>query len=613
MRFQVLGPLEVATADGPLTIRAKRPRALLAILLLNATDVVSIDRIIDGIWPGQPPRSALENVRTYVFQLRSLFAKADPALTGRPAGNKARLESHPAGYRIRTDPEELDLLRFTSLAANGNRALQLGDYASAAMLLGEAIELWKGAPFPELVLGSAIRAKIVALEERRWQVQTDWIRARLALGHRAELVPLLQEMIGERPFDENLRHLLMTALYEMGRTGEALAAFADARHTLVRELGVDPGPELRRAQAAMLSGDVLTTAGPAAPTVEQYPRIPHHLPATGADLVGRDAELDAIAGLADAAEPQPAARAKVALVTGAPGIGKTATALAAAARVSRSFPQGQLYVNLGGSTDQPLTVDDAVAALLSGLGIAPQTIAEPGARCRSLYRSLLAERQMLVVLDDAVDAAQVSPLIPGSGRSLVIVTSRRFLAGVGCDVRLKPELLSDEDGLRLLRRTVGADRVTAEPAAALSIVRACGGLPSAVEIAGARLAALPGHPLQYLAERLAERDRVLEELSLDGLSLTELFASSYGSLDARAQRCFRALGMFDPDHITAEKLAEPLELPVRSADRQLERLVHEGLLRPARADQGGPRYCMPTVLHAYARTRLSIEGAEVNV
>ncbi len=229
MRFYLLGPLEVTTSAGPLPIRAKRLRALLAILLLNTGKVVSIDRIVDGIWPEEPPRSVVENIRTYVSQLRSLLYEAS---------DRGRLESHPGGYRLLTEPEELDLLRFNSLAADGRRALQLGDHSSATVLLGEAMELWRGAPLPELDLGPAMRAKTIALEEQRWAVQTDWINARLALGEHAELAATLRELIGERPLDEGLWCCLVTALYAMGRTGEALAAFAEARQTFLDELGI---------------------------------------------------------------------------------------------------------------------------------------------------------------------------------------------------------------------------------------------------------------------------------------------------------------------------------------------------------------------------------------
>jgi DNA-binding SARP family transcriptional activator len=593
--------LEVTAAAGPVVIRAKRPRALLGILLLNAGNVVSVERIIDGIWPGQPPRSAVENVRTYAWQLRQLFGAAERA--------GGRLQRQLAGYRLVTDPEELDLLRFDSLAAGGSRALQVGDYASAAVLLGEALELWRGGPLSDLVLGPAVRAKIVALEERHRQLQVDWIRARLALGQHTDVVPLLRELIGERPYDESLHCLLMTALHAMGRTGEALAAFAEARHTLIDELGVDPGSELRRAQAAILSGNTFTVSvGAVGGAVPQYSAIPHELPATGCDLVGRDAELTEVTALVQEQESRMARRATVVVMSGPPGVGKTAAAVAVAARVSGAYPHGQLHVDLGGSTPHPLSTEEAVTRLLSGFGVDLEATAARGERSLSLYRSLLVDRRMLVVLDDAADAAQALPLIPGLGPSLVIVTSRRYLANLACDVRLKLEPLGEDDAVALLRSILGPCRVDEEPAAATAIVRACGGLPSAIAIAGARLAALPDRPLQFMADRLAVRDGVLDELSLDGLSMTELFETSYGSLDAQTQRCFRALGMFDPDHITAKDLAEPLQLSEPSADRQLERLVHEGLLRPARAEGGGPQYCMPSVLHEYARTRLSVEG-----
>jgi DNA-binding SARP family transcriptional activator len=447
VRFQLLGPLEVGTAAGPVAIPAKRPRALLAILLLHAPEVVSLDRIIDGIWDGRPPRSALENVRTYVSQLRSLLSPAE----------RSRLESHPAGYRLTVAPEELDLLRFGALAAEGEQALARGDFAHAAAVLGEAQELWRGAPLPELVLGGAVRAKIDALEERRRHVQTEWISARLALGHHAELLPILRELIGERPLDERLRALLMTALYATGRTAEALAAFADARQTLVQELGIDPGPQLRRVQAAILSGEAVAEAPravpvplapmtPAAVTTNPYSEIPHRLPVSGIDLGGR---------------------AAVVAICGPPGIGKTATAMAATAKVAAAYPDGRLYADLGGSTDRPLSPGDAVNRLLSepaALAAAPEVEAsgwwgpQEGHGPWARYRGLLADRRMLIVLDDAADASQVLPLIPvRGGGSLVLVTSRDPLPGVGCDVRLDLARLSRDDGLHRLLSVVGAE------------------------------------------------------------------------------------------------------------------------------------------------------------
>jgi DNA-binding SARP family transcriptional activator len=599
-RFYLLGPLEVVTSAGPIPIKAKRLRALLAILLLHTGQVVSIDRIVDGIWPDEPPRSVVENIRTYVSQLRSLLHRG---------ADRGRLESHPGGYRLLADPEELDLLRFTSLAADGRHALRLGDCSTAAVLLGEAIRLWRGDPLPELDLGPAMRAKTIALEEQRWRVQTDWISARLALGEHAELVATLRELIGERPLDEGLWRCLVTALYAMGRTGEALAACAAAHRTFVDELGIEPGPELRAAQAAILRGDEVPVPRFGSATVLQGVPPPHQVPAAGPALVGRGEELRRLQTLVEDAGPGPA-RLRSVLVSGPPGVGKSATAVAAATAVRAAFPDGQLYLDLRGSTAEPVGAADAVTTLLGGFGVRPEAIPDGLDRRRSLYQSLLGSRRMLVLLDDAGDARQVAPLVPGAGRNLLIVTSRRRLADLEVDVRLDLEPLSGAEAVSMLGGIVGPERVDEEFTASMAILEACGRLPAAIRIAGARLAARPRHPLRVLADRLRAQDRVLDELSLNGLSMRRLFETSYRDLDPALQRCFRALGACSPTHVTAAALGELLQLPAHAADRQLEGLVHEGLLSPGPTRDGVPTYWMPTVLHTYARERLTTEGPE---
>lgn len=597
MRFNLLGPLEVTTDAGPLPIRAKRLRALLAILLLHTGQVVPIERIVDGIWPEEPPRSVVENIRTYVSQLRSMLEGA--------AGRRRRLESHPGGYRLVADPEELDLLRFTSLAADGRRALQMGDCSGAAMLLSEALELWRGAPLPELDLGPTIRAKTLALEEQRWRIQLDWITARLALGEHAELVPALRELLGERPLDEGLWCGLVTALYSLGRTGEALAALAEARKTCVDELGIEPGPELRRLHAAVLKGDELAGGHRAAPAALRNRGTLHQLPPSGPAFVGREEELSTIRRLAQGRGPD---RLRVVVLSGPPGVGKSATAVAAAVDVQAWFPDGQLYLDLHGSNGSPLEVSEAVACLLGAFDIGREAMPEGVSRRRSLYRSLLARRRMLILLDDAADEDQVLPLIPGPGSSLVIVTSRRWLGQVDADGRLSLEPLSLEEAVRMLASLVGDERVEGEPAASRAIVEACGRLPSAIRIAGTRLAARPKHPLLVLAERLSARGHLLDELSLNGFSMRRQLEPSYRTLDPRMQRCFRVLSVLNPNNITAAGVGELLRLPVHTADRALEGLVHEGLLSSGLTYQGIPTYRMPTVLHTYAWELHAVEG-----
>ncbi|HYU86234.1 MAG TPA: BTAD domain-containing putative transcriptional regulator [Kribbellaceae bacterium] len=600
MKYFVLGPLEVAGVGGrPVAIRAKRIRALLAILLLHADKVVPLDRIIDGIWSDDPPRSALENVRTYISQLRSTLAQA---------GDRERLESHPGGYRLRTDPEQLDLHRFTTLAANGRQALRVGDYVNAVSLLGNASNLWRGAPLAELELGSCVRAKTIALEEQRWQVQNDWISARLAMGERTELVAGLQEMLGERPLDEGIWAWLITVLHSAGRTSEALAAFTRARNTLVAELGVEPGQALRDAHAAVLEGTaVLDAPRPGPKALSSAASTPHQLPPAVAGLVGRTTELRRVRSLVERLGGSGIEHVPVALVTGAPGIGKTAMAVAAGIEAGGACPDGELYLDLRGSTDNPLDSGDALADLLVALGLTPEAIPATLEHRRSLYRSMLAERRMLIVLDDAVNARQVAGLLPGLGRSLVIVTSRRWLAGIDADLHLGLEPLSRDEAVEMLGRLIGSERVNAEYAAAVSIVEACGRLPTAIRIAGARLAARAYHPLRFLAARLRDTDRVLDELTVDGLSLRRLFDTSYRGLEPLFRRLFGVCSLSPSEQITAVSVGRVLRLPVHAADRQLERLVHEGLLSSCRPDRGVPTYQMSAVLHLYARECLDRE------
>ena len=601
MRFSVLGPLEVTTSAGPVVIRARRVRALLGILLLYVGKVVPIEFIVDGIWAERPPRSVIENIRTYVSQLRSLL---------REAGDHPRLQSHPGGYRLLAEPEELDLLRFSALAADGRQALHRGDHGSAAALLGEAIDLWRGTPLAELDAGTTVRAKLLALDEQRWRVQFDCIRAHLALGHHAELLPRLRELLAERPLDETIWCFLAAALSATGRTAEALSACQDARRTLRNELGIELGPELRNIEAALLKGgDSLRNVVTGRSTGTPHVGAPHQLPAGARQLVGRDVELGRIRDLVQAIDGQHPQRPTVIVVCGPPGVGKTSLAIAAAIAVETAVPDGQLYVDLRGSGSPGKLLDaaHALTLLLDAFGVRGEAILEGLERRRLLYRSLLADRRILVLLDDATETGQLAPLIPGPGRSVVIVTSRRRLAGLAADEHLVLEPLAREHAVRMLANIVGSERVRSEPGAAADIVEACGRLPSAVRIAAERIAARPLHPLRILAERLRAEEDVLDELTLDGASMRALFEATYRTLDARTQRCFRALARMDAAEITAQALSVVLELPAAVADRELERLVHEGLLMPADADHDAPRYRVSTLVRAYARDRLETE------
>lgn len=606
MKYYVLGPLKVAANADQIIIRAKRLRTVLAILLLHPSAIVSMDRMIDGVWPAEPPQSAVENIRTYIWHLRSLLHEA---------GSDGRLESHPGGYRLLTEPEELDLLRFNTLAAEGRRALHRGNPAGAAVLLEQAIGLWRGDALPELELGPAIRAKAAALDEQRRYVELDWINARLALGEHAEMVAVLRQLTAERPLDEGLWRYLVVALYSMGRTAEALSAYAEARRNLVTELGLEPGPELRKVQVAILSGKEVAEVplGGVTTGLQGTRTIPRQLPASDPGFVGRQAALADVRRLAEEIRFQGTERKAVVTMSGPPGVGKSATAVAAATALRSGFPDGQVYVDLRGSTGWPLGAADALASVLDGFGLQPEAIPEGMDRRRALYRSLIAERRMLILLDDAATTSQVTPLIPGNGQSLLLVTSSRRLAGVDADVRISLEPLSSEEAMCMLGQIAGRERVCSEPAAAQSIVEACGRLPLAIRIAGARLAARPEHPLWMFGERLCMEDHVMDELTLDGLAMRDRLDAGYLALDPSAQRCFRILGRLGLNTITAVSVGELLQLPPHAADRELERLVHEGLLIPGIMHRSAPRYHMIGLLHVYARERLAAEGADLRV
>lgn len=479
-------------------------------------------------------------------------------------------------------------------------------------MLASALDLWRGAPLAELELGSAMRAKTTALEEHRWQVQGDLINTRLALGERAELVSTLQELIGERPFDEGLWCSLMSVLHAVGRTCDALTAFARARTLLVTELGVEPGPALRRVHAAVLEGaEVLGVPSFVGATTTRAVFALHQLPAAVPDFVGRRTELTRIQTLAERAAEGALDHVQIVLVSGSPGVGKTATAVAAGTNMRQACPDGEVLIDLRGSTAQPKDPGAALGDVLTAVGLSTDAIPVSLEHRVALYRSILVERRMLIMLDDAANAEQVTPLVPGLGQSMLIVTSRRWLTGVAADLHLRLEALPRPDALEMLARLIGPDRVEREPEAAASIVEGCGRLPSAIRIAGARLAALSHHPLRFLASRLRDHDRVLDELSVDGMSLRQLFDTCYASLDAQSRRSFWACGLCPSELITAANVGEALRLPVPTADRQLERLIHEGLLSCGGPVSGVPTYRMPVVLHAYARERLADGSRQV--
>ncbi|WP_336207434.1 AfsR/SARP family transcriptional regulator [Nonomuraea sp. LPB2021202275-12-8] len=541
--FHVLGPLEVRSAGRAVRISGRKPRLLLATLLLDANRVVGADQLVEVLWPQLPPRSAQANLRTYVSSLKSDLASADP-------GGGRMLRGDGSGYAIDVPDGALDLLNFEELAAQAR--------------YGEALALWRGAPLADLPGSPMWDRRLEPLQEIRLRAAEQLIGQRVDRGDHTGAVNDLRALLAEHPYREDLWGRLVLALHGGGRKAEALRAYAAIRAKLVEELGVEPGAELRRAHETILADEAL-------------PAVPQQLPPDVPDFTGRSDELTALAG-----------PFTIAVISGPPGVGKSALALRAAHALRSRFPAGQLYLDLDGREPAEL-----LAEALRALGVdgPPPTSHERSA----MLRSMLAERPMLVLLDDALDAAQVRPLLPGND-CVVIVTSRRRITELPGALQIGLGELPAHESLLLLGRIAGAERVAREREDALAIVEACARLPLAVRSAGARLAGRPGWSLSVLRQRLAD-DR-LGELKEVGASLDR----SYRYLPDEAARTLGTLGLLGGHAQPGWVVGAALDR--HRADDVTDLLVDVNLLELVGTDPvGQPRYRVPDLIRRHALER----------
>ncbi len=561
MKYGVLGPLLATDSSGQwLRLRGDRQRSLLAMLLFHANTRVPAERLVNALWPDLPPKSYASNLHTYVSRLRDRLGP---------------IEHVGDGYRFAVDTADLDLLVFRAEADRGRRA---GDPAAAAAHLRTALAQWRGHPLDDVHL-PALDAEVTRLEDERLSVLEDCLDAELAAGRDAELIGELRVAVAEYPLRERLAGLLMIAMQRSGRQADALDVYRRTRATLIEETGLEPGAGLRAVHAAVLRGD-----GPEAVSIPT-PWPVRQLPADSDVFTGREESVAELTGLlADR-------RAPVVLLTGEPGAGKSTLALRVAHRVLAAFPDGQLYAHLAGATE-PRAVDDVLADLLRSLGVLGQGIPDDTHAKAAVLRSRLADRRVLLVLDDAADPGQVRPLIPGTSASAVLITSRRLLTGLGTAYRVTVGSLRDGEARELLVRLVG-DRVAAEPAGAARIAAACGNLPLALRIAGTRLALRPGLSPAALADRLEDERRRLDELTVSDLQVRSSLALSYRALSAPAAALFRMLGMVNVASLPGWALAALAP----GAERAVDELIESSLLQPVGAD----RYELHDLVRAYAR------------
>jgi DNA-binding SARP family transcriptional activator len=599
LEFCLLGPVVVRRDGMDLPVPRGRQRAMLAALLLNAGRAVSVDDLAEALWGPTPPPSARATVRNYVKRLRQVLG--DTGLS--------RIVTRPPGYLIRTDPGELDVTRFEALLAAARDAARGGSWQAAAGQARAALALWRGEPLADVTSEALAVREVPRLAELRLQAAEVRIDAELHLGRQAAVIAELDRLAAAHPLREHLHALLMLALYREGRQAEALAAYRHARQVLVGELGAEPGAELRALHRRILATDpALARAGlgqqppPAAGPASTVPCqvAPRQLPGLVRHFAGREAELAELTGMLDPGSGQPRTLV-ISAIAGMAGLGKTALAVQWAHQVADRFPDGQLYVNLRGfDPGPPVPASDALAWFLRALGVARQDVPAGPEERAVLYRSLLAGRRALVLLDNAAHADQVRPLLPGSPSCTVVVTSRDALAGlVARDGarRLDLGLLPQAAAAGLLRALIG-ERAHADPAATAALARQCARLPLALRVAAERAVAAPDVPLAALTRELAGRRRldVFDAAGDPRTAVRAVFSWSVRHLDDDAARAFRLLGLHPGADLDAHATAALTGSSLGQARRSLDRLARACLVQRT----GAGRYAMHDLLRCYA-------------
>ncbi|MEU3840453.1 BTAD domain-containing putative transcriptional regulator [Streptomyces sp. NPDC028635] len=573
-------------------------RVLLAALLLRAGAVVDNDRLADWLWDERKPSNPRGALHTYVRRLRLLL------------GDASLVETAAGGYRIDLREDELDLTRFRRLVLT---AQQTTTPEERARLLGEALSVWRGAPLADIPSDSLRQDEVPALEDERLGAMEAYFESELLLGRHAQLVKELRTAAMDNPLRENFWSLLMLALYRSGRQAEALDVYQQARRELVEQLGIEPGERLRALHTGILESDPSLAApdGPR-PGVDRVVTVPAQLPPLALGFVGRDD----IAARVEAALPPAPGRTGVPVVvlSGPPGVGKTALAVCLGRRVRAAFPDGQLYVNLRGyergGAYAPLPPDQVLSQFLRSLGVPADQIPVDPVEQANLYRSKLTGKNVLVVLDNASSAEQVLPLIPGDAGCSVLITSRRQLRSLavthGAQV-IGVGTLSPRESAELVTGMVRQAGVAIGPDVVDEVAALCSYLPLALRIAAANLISAPGGQTDVYLESLRQGNR-LAALSVDGdttSAVSTAIALSYDAMTPDDRAVFRLTGLFPGSDFTPAAVSVLADISEAQARSGLSRLETASLLQ-----QTAPgRYQFHDLLREYAQDRALEENS----
>jgi DNA-binding SARP family transcriptional activator/tetratricopeptide (TPR) repeat protein len=579
----MLGPLSVTVDGVEVPLGGPRERAALAVLLLDRNRVVSAGRLVDALWGEAPPPTSRQQVQMCVSNLRH-------RLNG--AGADDIIETRRPGYLIRVDETRVDVDRFDALVAI---ARSTADPAAAERSLRDAIALRRGMSLADVEC-LAVRAGATGLDEAVATAAEDWLETLLLLDRHDEVCQEATLLINRYPMRERLVRQQMIALARAGRAADALNAYRRARDLLVDELGVEPSASLRNLQRAILAGEPV--AAPPARTP-----VPRQLPRPGRELTDRGSLIKQLHNHVTGTGGK--VTAPVAVLCGPAGVGKTALAVFVANQVADRFPDGQLYVTCGDVSRHRGAY--LLERLLRGLGTAGAAIPDEAADRLALYRSLTAGRRLLIVLDDATEEGEVHDLLPATAGCAAIVTSRPRLAGLTDALHVDVRALPPAEGVKLLIGLTGRHIDAAEAEAARSMVRLCGGLPLALNIAAARLVAKPHWTVAGLAARMESHRRRLDELSYGDLGVRPSISLSHDGLDGPARTLFRRLGLLEVDDFAAWVAAPLLDVPVDEAVDVLELLVEARLVEADGSGRCGTRYRMHELVRVFSWERLEAD------
>jgi len=598
MEFRILGPLyaDAGTGSGPAVISQPLLQSALAVLLLRANRPCPRGMLIEALWGSEPPSAAEAALRVCISRLRRCLGDCAPRLDSvGPPGGRAPGHRQQRGYMMIVRPGELDVDEFTDLVAQGQSELDAGRPSAAAASFVQALALWGDPPLPDLPDSEAIAAPVARLKNQRQVAIDSLIDARLAAGEHEHVLGQLRAAVTATPGRERTSAQLMRAYHALGMHNEALDVYQQAREITLEQQGAQPGPVLTVLYQRILAEELATErqVRPSKRGGRGLTMPGSQAPAPPAEFVGRSVEV------ARVVEYLSGPGVPVVVVTGAPGMGKSAIAAVAAFQLRRRFTDGQLYAELGGA-EHPRDPQDVLSDVLHSVGVPADTIPLAGPARAAMYRSVLAGRRILVIADDAAYAAQIRPLIPAAGGAAVLVTSRSPLSGLidARQVRLPP--LAPAEALALLDVAAGPGRADADALAADEVVAACAGMPLAIRLAAAVLTARPGLTLARLARDCG--DNVLDTLAAEDSSVRAAIGVSYRALPSAAGAAFSLAAADGADLISARMLTELAS----GDDRVAARLLSVGLLEPAEIETSGQGFRMHPLVRAYGREKAGV-------